>query len=221
MRDGSGPWSELADLLVEPLGSSGIRALAERGLLDASVIAAHCVTVDEEEIALLAAHDVAVAHCPRSNSYLGCGVAPLRDLRRAGVRVSIATDSPASTPSFDMFEELRAAVTRRAGPGARRRSSARGRRARARHARAAPARSGLDDEVGSIVPGKQADLVVVSLEGSPLDPVEDAAAAVVLGGSPDRVLATLVGGDERYRKGSTAWRDIRRAGRSARSRMLR
>jgi 5-methylthioadenosine/S-adenosylhomocysteine deaminase len=220
VRDGSGPWSELADLLVEPLGSSGIRVLAEQGLLDARVVAAHCVTVDEEEIALLAAHDVAVAHCPRSNAYLGCGVAPLAHLRRAGVRVSIATDSPASTPGFDMFAELRAAVA--------------GARARERDAGAllaadalelgtlAGARAlGLDDEVGSIVAGKQADLAVVSLEDSPLDPVEDPAYAVVLGGSPDRVLATLVGGDERYRKGSTAWRDIRRAGRSARSRMLR
>ena len=184
------------------------------------VLAAHCVTVDEEEIALLAAHDVAVAHCPRSNGYLGCGVAPLRELRGAGLRVSIATDSPASTPGFDMFEELRAAVA--------------GARARERDAGALLAADalelgtlggaralGLDDQVGSIVPGKQADLAVVSLEDSPLDPVEDPATAVVLGGSPDRVLATLVGGDERYRKGSTAWRDIRRAGRSARSRMLR
>ncbi len=185
------------------------------------MLAAHCVTVDDEEIALLAAHDVAVAHCPRSNGYLGCGVAPLRELRGAGLRVSIATDSPASTPGFDMFEELRAAV---AGARARERDAGALPAADALelgHARPGLARSGLDDEVGSIVPGKQADLAVVSLEDSPLDPVEDAATAVVLGGSPDRVLATLVGGDERYRKGSTAWRDIRRAGRSARSRMLR
>jgi 5-methylthioadenosine/S-adenosylhomocysteine deaminase len=220
VRDGSGPWSELAGILVEPLGMSGVRALAERGLLDARVIAAHCVTVEPEEIALLAAHDVAVAHCPRSNGYLGCGVAPLAELLAAGVRVCVATDSPASTPSFDMFEELRAAVT-----------SA---RARERDAAALSAREalelatlggaralGLEDDTGSLVPGKWADLVVLSLEGSPLDPVEDPATAVVLGGSPDRVLATLVGGEERYRKGMTAWPDSRRAARSARSRMLR
>jgi 5-methylthioadenosine/S-adenosylhomocysteine deaminase len=220
VRDGSGPWSELAGILVEPLGTSGVRALAERGLLDARVIAAHCVTVEPEEIALLAAHDVAVAHCPRSNGYLGCGVAPLAELLAAGVRVCVATDSPASTPSFDMFEELRAAVT-----------SA---RARERDAAALSAREalelatlggaralGLEDDTGSLVPGKWADLVVLSLEGSPLDPVEDPATAVVLGGSPDRVLATLVGGEERYRKGMTAWPDSRRAARSARSRMLR
>jgi cytosine/adenosine deaminase-related metal-dependent hydrolase len=220
VRDGSGPWSELAELLVEPLGTSGIRALSDRGLLGPSVVAAHCVTVDEEEIGLLRAHDVAVVHCPRSNGYLGCGVAPLAGLREAGIRVSVGTDSPASTPSFDMFEELRAAVA--------------GARAREGDAGALPARDalelgtiqgarvlGLGGEVGSLAPGKQADLVVVSLEGSPFDPVEDPAAAVVLGGSPDRVLATLVGGEERYRKGQTEWRDLRRAARSARSRMLR
>ena len=98
------------------------------------VVAAHCVTVDEEEIALLAAHDVAVAHCPRSNGYLGCGVAPLLELRaRRGARLRSRTDSPASTPGFDMFEELRAALT-----GARARERDAGallaaRRARARH----------------------------------------------------------------------------------------
>jgi 5-methylthioadenosine/S-adenosylhomocysteine deaminase len=183
-------------------------------------VAAHCVTVDEEEIELLRAHDVAVAHCPRSNGFLGCGVAPLATLRDAGLRVSVATDSPASTPSFDIFEELRAAVAS---------ARARERDAGALHAREAlelgtlaGARVlGLEDEIGSLVPGKQADVVVVSLEGSPVDPVEDPAAAVVLGGSPDRVLATLVGGEERYRKGRTEWRDLRRAARSARSRMLR
>lgn len=220
VNDGSGPWSSLADLLVPPLGTSGIRALADRGLLHRGVVAAHCVTVDAVEIALLAEHDVAVAHCPRSNGYLGCGIAPLTDLRAAGLRVAIATDSPASTPSFDMFEEMRAAVALA--------------RARQRDAGALLARDalelatlggaaalGLDTEIGSIAVGKQADLAVVSLDGSPVDPVEDPAAAVVLGGSPDRVLATLVAGEERYRKGTTAWPDSRRAARSARGRMLR
>lgn len=220
VHDGSGPWSSLADLLVAPLGTSGIRALAERGLLHRGVVAAHCVTVDADEIALLAGHDVAVAHCPRSNGYLGCGIAPLTDLRAAGLRVAIATDSPASTPSFDMFEEMRAAVAL---------ARARNRDAGALLARDAltlatlggAAALGLEDEIGSLAVGKQADLAVVSLDGSPFDPVEDPAAAVVLGGSPDRVLATLVAGEERYRKGTTAWPDSRRAARRARGRMLR
>ncbi len=220
VRDGSGPWSELADLLVEPLGTSGIRALAARELLGPSLVAAHCVTVDAEEIELLRARDVGVVHCPRSNGYLGCGVAPLAELRRAGIRVSIGTDSPASTPGFDMFEELRSAI---AGARARERDAGALFAAEALElGTLAGARVlGCETQTGSLVPGKHADLVVVSLEGSPFDPIEDPAAAVVLGGSPDRVLATLVGGEERYRKGKTEWRDLRRLARSARSRMLR
>ena len=80
-------------------------------------------------------HDVAVAHCPRSNGILGCGVAPLTALREAGIRVCIATDSPASTPSFDMFDEMRAAIVGRASARAPPRRAHRGRRARARDAR--------------------------------------------------------------------------------------
>ena len=79
-------------------------------VLGPELLCAHCVEVDDSEIALLAARDVPVAHCPRSNALLGCGVAPLTALRTAGVRVGLGTDSPASTPSFDLFEELRAAV---------------------------------------------------------------------------------------------------------------
>ena len=81
LRTGRGGWESFADMLVPPPGTTGIRALAEAGLLDSNVIAAHCVKADEEEIEILAAHDVAVAHCPRSNGILGCGVAPLTALR--------------------------------------------------------------------------------------------------------------------------------------------
>jgi cytosine/adenosine deaminase-related metal-dependent hydrolase len=194
--------------------------LAETGLLGPRLMAAHCVDVDGDEIALLAEHGVGVAHCPRSNGILGCGVAPVRDLLDAGVTVGIATDSPASTPSFDLFEELRTAIVAA--------------RARERRPDALTARTALelatlggarvlarDDEVGSLVPGKWADLAVVSLVGSPFEPVEDPVVAAVLGGSPDRVAATLVAGEDRYRRGTSAWPDSRRAARRARSRMLR
>jgi cytosine/adenosine deaminase-related metal-dependent hydrolase len=219
VHDGSGPWSGLADLLVPPLGSSGIRALAERGLLGSRVVAAHCVTVDEDEIAILAQHGVSVAHCPRSNAMLGCGAAPLRALREAGVAVGIATDSPASTPPFDLFDEMRAAVyTSRlrerdtkalSPPDALELATLGGARA-----------LGLEADVGSLDPGKAADLAIVRLDEGGMWPVEDPAAAVVLGGSPGAVVGTLVGGIERYRKGSTEWRGLRRRAQTARSRML-
>ena len=115
LLDGSGDWSSFAELLVPPPGTTGIRLLADAGLLGPTVMAAHCVDVDDEEIGLLAESGVGVAHCPRSNGFLGCGVAPLEDLLAAGIPVGIATDSPASTPSFDLFEELRTAIVAREG----------------------------------------------------------------------------------------------------------
>ena len=215
---GAGDWSPLAELLVPPPGETGIRLLAGGGLLHESLMAAHCVHVDDEEIALLAANGVGVAHCPRSNGYLGCGVAPVRELLDAGVNVSIATDSPASTPSLDLFEEIRTAIV--AARAREQRPDALSAGHALELATLGGARVlGLEDRIGSLAPGKQADLAVISLAGSPFDPVEDPVAAAILGGSPERVAATLVAGETRYSKG-TSWLDSTRAARSARSRML-
>jgi 5-methylthioadenosine/S-adenosylhomocysteine deaminase len=206
-------------MLVSPPGTTGIRMLADAGLLGPHVVAAHCVEVDAEEIALLAQHDVAVAHCPRSNGILGCGIAPLGALREAGIRVCIATDSPASTPAFDMFDEMRAAIV-----------AARARERRPDALTAADALElatlggaqalGLDASVGSLVPGKQADLTVLSLADTSFLPWEDPVTATVLGGSPHGVVATLVSGKRRYEKGGKSWLELIDAARSARGRLL-
>ena len=172
-------------------------------------------TSTHDEIALLARHDVPVAHCPRSNALLGCGIAPLAELRAAALRVGLGTDSPASTPSFDLWEELRTAVYM---------SRAREQRPDALDAHDAlrlatldAARAlGLDDEVGSLTPGKQADLTVLSVAGSPYDPVEDPSVAAVFGGSPAGVLETIVDGQTRYRQGETAWQEVRSTASAAR-----
>ena len=220
LRDGGGPWASFADLLVEPYRREAIAALAEADVLGSSMLAAHCVHVGHDELALLRDHDVAVAHCPRSNALLGCGIAPLGELREAGLRVAIATDSPASTPSFDMFEELRTAIY--AARARERRADALSTHAALELATLGGASTlGLQETVGSLEPGKWADLTVVSLAGSPFLPVEDPVTAVVLGGSPERVTATLVSGEDCYRKGLTEWRELTDAARSARSRMLR
>jgi len=219
LRTGTGSWESFAEMLVPPPGTTGIRALAEADLLDSNVIAAHCVEADEEEIALLAEHDVAVAHCPRSNGMLGCGVAPLAALREAGIRVCIATDSPASTSSFDMFDEMRAAIV-----GARAREG----RPDALTARDAlelatlgGARAlGLDGTLGSLVPGKQADLTVLSLADTSFIPWEDPVTGAVLGGTPHGVVATLVSGKPRFEKGGKTWLELIDAARSARGRLL-
>jgi 5-methylthioadenosine/S-adenosylhomocysteine deaminase len=219
LRTGRGAWGGYKDLLVASPGQTGTHLLAERDLLGPNVVAAHCVVLDEDEIGLLAATGTGVAHCPRSNAALGCGVAPLTELRAAGARVGVGTDSPASAPSFDFFEELRTVVL-----------SARARAARPDVLSAGEALElgtlgsaralGLDAEIGSLVPGKRADLAVVSLKGSAYLPWENPAGAVVFGGSPDRVIATYVDGEARYEKGGMDWQELTAAAHNARRAML-
>jgi cytosine/adenosine deaminase-related metal-dependent hydrolase len=219
LLSGEGAWGAYRDLLVDPPGETGTRLLAEHGLLGPELVAAHCVVLDDEEIGLLASSGTGVAHCPRSNGALGCGVAPLAELRAAGARVGVGTDSPASAPSFDFFEELRSVLI-----------SARGRARRPDVLSASEALElgtlgsaralGLDDEIGSLAPGKRADLVVVSLEGSAYLPFEDPAGALVFGGSPERVVATYVDGEPRYEKGGMDWHELTAAAHSARRAML-
>jgi 5-methylthioadenosine/S-adenosylhomocysteine deaminase len=79
---------------------------------------------------------------------------------------------------------------------------------------------GLESELGSLAPGKRADLTIVSLAETPFVPWEDPVTGAVLGGSPDRVVATLVSGQPRYEKGGKTWHELIAAARSARSRLL-
>jgi 5-methylthioadenosine/S-adenosylhomocysteine deaminase len=216
LQHGRGPFAG-SPVVVPPTGMRAVPTIEP--VLGPDLLCAHCVDLEPAELAVLAERDVPVAHCPRSNALLGCGIAPLTGLRAAGVRVGLGTDSPASTPSFDMFEEMRTAVFL---------ARARDRRADAlsgedalRLATVDAARAlRMDAEVGTLTPGKRADLTVVSLAGSPYHPVEDPAAAVVFGGSPERVLETVVEGETRYRTGDNEWREVRSTASAARGRML-
>jgi 5-methylthioadenosine/S-adenosylhomocysteine deaminase len=218
LRDGSGPvaWGPVP---VEPFGRHPVAELAGRGLLGSETLAVHVVHVGPEEIALLAEAGCAVAHCPRSNALLGCGTAPLAELRAAGLRVGVGTDSPASALSFDLFEELRtalAAARARAGdPGALTTSELLG-LATLGGAEAL----GLDDLVGTLEPGKEADLVAVELGRSAFWPTDDPVSALVLGGRPELVRITVVSGAVRYRSGDGSVDEARVRAAEARARML-
>jgi cytosine/adenosine deaminase-related metal-dependent hydrolase len=217
LEHGAGPLAANADILVPPTGKRAVATLAE--VLSPELLCAHCVDVDRGEVAELAARDVPVAHCPRSNGMLGCGIAPVADLRAAGLRVGLGTDSPASTPSIDPWEELRTAVYM--ARARERRPDALGAADALRMATLDAARAlGLDADVGSIATGKRADLTVLSLAGSPYDPVEDPAVGVVFGGSPAGVLETIVDGETRYRQGDSAWHEVRSIASAARKQML-
>jgi 5-methylthioadenosine/S-adenosylhomocysteine deaminase len=218
LEHGSGPLQGIAPILVPPTGKRAVASLEP--VLGPDLLCAHCVEVNTDEISLLAERNVPVVHCPRSNALLGCGIAPVAELREANVRVGLGTDSPASTPSFDMFEEMRTAIYM---------ARARTRRPEALLATDALRMATLDaaralrieGQVGTLTPGKRADLTVVSLAGSPYHPVEDPAAAVVYGGSPERVLETIVDGNTRYaNEDNEQWREVRSTASAARQRML-
>jgi 5-methylthioadenosine/S-adenosylhomocysteine deaminase len=218
LEHGTGSLAVNRHVLVAPTGRRAVATLDD--VLGPELLCAHCVEVDAGEIALLAERDVPVAHCPRSNAVLGCGIAPLAALRAAGLRVGLGTDSPASAPSFDVFEELRAAVY--AARARERRPDALTATDALRLATIDAARAlRIEREVGTLTPGKRADLTVLSLAGSPYHPVEDPAAAVVFGGAPARVLETIVDGHTRYRRGETEWQEVLSTASAARRRMLR
>ncbi|HEY2327617.1 MAG TPA: amidohydrolase family protein [Gaiellaceae bacterium] len=216
LEHGAGPFGG-SPIVVPPTGKRAVPTL--ESVLGPDLLCAHCVDLEPHELRMLAERDVPVAHCPRSNALLGCGVAPLTALREAGVRVGLGTDSPASAPSFDMFEEMRAAIY--AARARERRAEALSATDALRLATADAARAlQIDGEVGTLTPGKRADLAVVSLAESPYHPVEDPAAAVVFGGSPERVLETVVNGQTRYRIEDNEWREVRNIASVARGRML-
>jgi cytosine/adenosine deaminase-related metal-dependent hydrolase len=203
---------------VAPFGRHPVLELAERGLLGPETVVAHAVHVGDEEIAALAATGAAVAHCPRSNALLGCGVAPLARLRAAGIRVGLGTDSPSTALTLDMFDELRAAVLLA--------------RACAEDPEALSTRSALElatldgaralglDDRGALAPGLLADLVAVRLDGTPFWPCDDPVSALVLGGSPALVTLVAIGGKVLYGVDSTVFERALPAAADARSRLL-
>jgi 5-methylthioadenosine/S-adenosylhomocysteine deaminase len=99
------------DVSARPGGATVPQVLADLGVFETDrVLAAHAVWLTEKDVALLAANGVAVAHCPSSNAKLASGMAPVPALRRAGVRVGLGTDGPASNNDLDLWEEMRLAA---------------------------------------------------------------------------------------------------------------
>jgi 5-methylthioadenosine/S-adenosylhomocysteine deaminase len=195
------------------------RPLAELAeLLGPDTVGIHLVRADGDDLDLLAERNVPVIHCPRSNALLGCGTAPVPEMLERGLRVGLGTDSPASALTFDMWDEMRAAILVARARAARPDALGAGRALRMATIDAARA-IGLGDDVGSITPGKRADLTVLDLSGSPFLPWDDPETAAVYGGTPSRVVVTLVEGKIRYRR--TGIHADTESARAVRARMLR
>ena len=170
------------------VGHSPVRYAEGIEILAPETIAAHLATgVGEEEIEILARTGVAAAHCPRSNENLGCGVSPVPEMMRAGVRVGMGTDGLWSSPSMNLFEETMVAVRLHGfdGASALRLATLEGARV-----------LGVEQEAGSLEPGKWADFAVV--EGAPDG--SDPELAVLEAAAGGGVAATVAGGDVIYNR---------------------
>ena len=161
------------------------------------MLAVHAVQADAGDVARLAATATPVAHCPRSNLRLHCGIAPVAEMMAAGVVVGLGTDSLASNDSLDMFAEMRAALAvsrERAAAGALQpplTAEAVLRMATLDGARAL----GWDHLIGSLEAGKRADVVAVGLSQSATGEAElDPVALIVSVAAAEHVRLTMVDG---------------------------
>ncbi|HET7554402.1 MAG TPA: 8-oxoguanine deaminase [Gaiellaceae bacterium] len=176
----------------ELYGCTPVDYLERLGWLDDDVWCAHCVHLTDADVARFGETGTGVAHCPSSNLRLGAGVAPVRQLLDASVRVGLGVDGTASNERGDLFLEVKQAllVARgRGGPAA----------LTAREALRLGTRGGASvlkrDDLGSLEPGKSADLAVWRLDGLELAGAADPVAGLVFS-APHRVDRLVVAGDD-------------------------
>ena len=180
-------------------GRRNLEYFEDVGLASERLCVAHCVWVNDSEQDILASRGVKVLHCPGSNLKLGSGIAPVAEMRRRRISVSLGADGAACNNRLDMFEEMRlAAVLQsiRLGPGA----------LPARDAvwmatREGARALGLEPEIGSIEAGKRADLIVVGLDRPHLAPGPDPYSTLVYAARGPDVRHTVVDGEVLVRNG--------------------
>ena len=178
-----------------PAGTSPVSYVSNWGILDVpGILAIHCVQVDDRDIGILREKDVHIGYCPRINAKLGMGSAPLEKFWAAGLTIGLGTDSPAAVDTTDMIDEMRIGlmITRAT-------SSERFVRASAKNAlRMATIGSakalGIEDKIGSLEPGKQADIIAIDLHNSHQNPTTDPESAVIYTANQDNVKMTMVAG---------------------------
>jgi cytosine/adenosine deaminase-related metal-dependent hydrolase len=165
-------------IAVERRARSPIELLEKHGALDRGPLLIHCVRVDDADIGIMSRHRCAVAHCPASNAKFGHGIAPLLPLIAAGIRVGIGSDSVASNNRMDVLDEARLAVLiHRAST---RKHDAFGSHQALELATLGGARAlGVDDRVGSLEVGKEADLAAFRIDIARTTPVGDPYSAAI------------------------------------------
>jgi 5-methylthioadenosine/S-adenosylhomocysteine deaminase len=194
---GAGPFADAwrgRGIPLDPPAGSPVRLLDDLGVLGPDFLAIHAVQTDDRDADALARAGCAVVACPRSNTRHGHGAPPLGRYLGRGLRVGLGTDSAASVEDLDLLAEAREArwlggltaeeVLRLATLGG-------------------AAALGLDRGIGSLEPGKWADLVVIRLDrpdrgGGPTAGPPDLVAEAILLARPEDILATFVAGRPVY-----------------------
>jgi cytosine/adenosine deaminase-related metal-dependent hydrolase len=201
----------------ETYGCTPVEYLERVGWLAEDTWCAHCIHLSQSEVERFGAHGVGVAHCPASNLRLGAGIAPVRALLDAGVRVGLGVDGSASNERSDLFFELKQALLVARGRGG---PAAMGVREALRLATRGGAAVLRRDDLGSLEPGKRADIAVWRTDGLELGGAEDLVAGLVLSG-PHRVDRLYVGGEEVVHGGSLLTADEQEIAREHRKQTAR
>ncbi len=188
-------------------GKTPIQLLQSLGVLDVPVLAAHCVFVEEEDIRIMADHDVTVLHCPGSNLKLGSGVAPLDRFLEAKVRVALGTDGAASNNNLNMFEEIQLAALLQKGIH---------RNAELVSAEQALKMATINGALalqtggGKVKEGSKADLTVLDIYRPHMIPLANALHNIVYSAQAADVWMNMVDGKVLYHAGNFTMLDIHR-----------
>ena len=174
--------------------------LHEHGVFSRTTTAAHCCWLTESDMDLLAANGATAAHCPVSNLKLASGIAPVAKMRARGLNVALGTDGACSNNNHDMFEEIKtAALLQKYLTGdpsvmpayeAIKLATVNG-----------ALGQGRENETGRILPGYDADLIMLNLDAPHLFPLNDPCAAVAYAAKGSDVCLTMVQGKVLYENG--------------------
>ncbi|MGI8467183.1 MAG: amidohydrolase family protein [Pyrinomonadaceae bacterium] len=213
LKNGAGFFArmyEKFDLTWDAPRVSPIEYLANTGILRAKPLLAHCVKTGEKDFELIAETDSGIAHCPKSNAKFGHGIAPLEKFLEKNLRVGFGSDSVASNNTCDILEEARfAALFARSRDDKDYLVTA---EKILETATLGAARAlGMEREIGTLDAGKQADLIVVSLNHAAQQPVHDVYSALVFASNARDVRLTIVAGEEIYADGELRNVDEREA----------
>ena len=169
---------EMAKEVKEKTGFSEVELLENLSFLGPDVLAAHCVHLSKREMALMAKHNVKIAHNPVANMKIAVGVAKIKELMNSGLTVGLGTDGPASNNTLDIFESMKIAAllqklhykdpTVLPAETVLRMATIDGAKA-----------LGLENSVGSLEVGKEADLILVDFRKPHLTPIHDPYANIV------------------------------------------